>query len=370
MCSFVRMGYPGIVKTWGGMICDMPVRLFIHATNVHQGGGQSLLRALLEVCPENLGLVMLLDTRMEVPEGMPDGVEIKRVRPSIMQRLQAEWWLVQNVQAQDIVLCFGNLPPLFKLRGHVTVFVQNRYLVDKVTLGNFPMKTRVRLGVERLWLSGKAINADEFVVQTLSMKTVLLSSGCVVNQPVHIRPFANMPDVDPGNVNRENNKRYDFIYVASGEAHKNHRRLVEAWCLLAEQGQFPSLCLTLDEEQSIELFAWIEERKLQYGLKLENVGCLPHEQVMQLYAQARALIYPSQFESFGLPLIEARQAGLPVLAAELDYVRDVIVPEQSFDPDSPVSIARAVRRYLGVDEAPLKILDATSFLDLLISKRS
>jgi len=69
-------------------------------------------------------------------------------------------------------------------------------------------------------------------------------------------------------------------------------------------------------------------------------------------------------------LIEARQASLPILAAELDYVRDVIVPEQSFDPDSPVSIARAVKRYLGVVDTPLKILGAVDFLDMLINKRS
>jgi len=57
---------------------------------------------------------------------------------------------------------------------------------------------------------------------------------------------------------------------------------------------------------------------------------------------------------------------LSVLAAELDYVRDVLDPEQTFDPDSAVSIVRAVKRHLGVVETPLKIVDATSFLDMLL----
>jgi len=51
-------------------------------------------------------------------------------------------------------------------------------------------------------------------------------------------------------------------------------------------------------------------------------------------------------------------------------VRDVLDPEQTFDPDSAVSIARAVKRHLCVVETPLKILDATSFLDLLIKRSS
>ncbi|MFH0898669.1 MAG: glycosyltransferase, partial [bacterium] len=170
----------------------MKCKFFIHTTNVHQGGGKSLLSALLGSCPSDLKVVALLDSRMTLPANMPENLTIKFVEPSVLQRLRAEWWLAQHVQPQDAVLCFGNLPPLFKLQGQVTVFVQNRYLVDRVALGNFPIKTRLRLSLERLWLSRRASNADEFVVQTPSMKTALLSSNCVVKQPVHVRPFANM----------------------------------------------------------------------------------------------------------------------------------------------------------------------------------
>lgn len=351
----------------------MKCKLFIHAINVHQGGGRSLLSALLGACPNHQKVVALLDRRMTLPSNNPVNPTIKFVEPSIQQRLRAEWWLMQNVRSQDTVLCFGNLPPLFKLRGHVIVFVQNRFLIDRVTLGNFHIKTRLRLGVERLWLSWRSANVDEFVVQTPSMKTALLSSGCVVKQPVHVMPFANVSGgyqrtLSQQHAGQAEHKRYDFIYTASGDPHKNHRCLVKAWCLLAEQELFPSLCLTLDTNVSAELCAWINEQKLRYGLKLENVGFLSHEQVLLLYVQAGALIYPSLFESFGLPLIEASQIGLPVLAAELDYVRDVLDPVQTFDPDSSISIARAVKRFMGMDEQPLPLLDATRFMESVMGK--
>ena len=336
----------------------MPGNLFIHAPNSHVGGGRSLLYALLDTLPIGLKLVALLDTRMQIPPNLPDCIEIRRVKPTVLQRLKAEWWLAKNVRPGDIVLCFGNLPPLFKLRGHVTVFVQNRLLVDMVTLHNFPIKTRFRLGVERFWLRSRAVHADEFIVQTPSMKSALLSSGYVMKQVVHIRAFEN-----------QGHKRYDFIYVSSGDPHKNHRRLVEAWCLLAEEGLFPSLCLTVDHNMSTELCTWMDKQKLKFGLKLENVGFLPHDQVLQLYTQAKALIYPSLFESFGLPLIEARQVGLPILAAELDYVRDVLDPEQSFDPNSPASIARAAKRHLEIGESSLK-LDTSAFIRALLESQN
>ena len=44
----------------------------------------------------------------------------------------------------------------------------------------------------------------------------------------------------------------------------------------------------------------------------------------------------------GMSGLEAARAGLPIVAAERDYVRDIVTPAETFDPGSPVSIARAV----------------------------
>ena len=104
----------------------------------------------------------------------------------------------------------------------------------------------------------------------------------------------------------------------------------------------------------------IEVMRQRYGLKVKNDGELSHQDVLALY--------PSTFESFGLPLIEARQAGVPVLASELDYVRNVLDPEQTFDPDSSISIARAVKRFTGMDEQPIPLLDATGFMASILGK--
>lgn len=346
------------------------VRLIIHAINVHQGGGKALLSPLLSAIPSDLDAVALLDNRMTLPACMPENLTIKFVEPSIWQRFRAEWWLTQNIRPQEIVLCFGNLPPLFKSRGYAVVFVQNRYLVDDVKLDGFSFKTRLRLAAERLWLSGRMANADEFIVQTPSIKS-LLKARTKRKIPIRVLPFMVNHDgyvrqVRPPEVQKE--KNFDFVYVASGEPHKNHRQLIEAWCLLAKEGVFPSLKLTLDRAHFAELCSWMEQKIEQYRLNVENAGSLPHGHVKRLYDQADALIYPSTFESFGLPLIEARQAGLPVLASELDYVRDVLDPEQTFDPESAVSIARAVKRFMGIEEQPLPLQDAAGFMKHILER--
>ncbi|WP_372861417.1 glycosyltransferase, partial [Pseudoalteromonas sp.] len=132
-------------------------------------------------------------------------------------------------------------------------------------------------------------------------------------------------------------------------AHKNHQNLLEAWIKLAELGKYPTLALTLGE-RDVKLIEQVTTLKQKYNLKITNLGHLPYKDVLNLYQCSRALIFPSITESFGLPLIEASQLGVDIIASELDYVRDVCNPKCTFDPNSYVSIYRAVLRYLGVEE--------------------
>jgi glycosyltransferase involved in cell wall biosynthesis len=344
----------------------MSGRLFIQASNIHQGGGRTLLDALLRVRGAAHETIVLADDRMQVPQDLPGTCLVRRVRPTVVARLGAERWLAANVGADDVVLCLGNLPPMFRLAGRTLVFIQNRYLIENIPLASFPPRVRARIMMERLWLSSRSCNADEFVVQTPTMKRLLEAK---VGRRATVR---NLPFVaEPGSYARRagpspDGQVGDFVYVATGEPHKNHRTLVEAWRLLAEEGHFPSLTLTLSRERFPALCAKIASLTERYGLEVRNVGELPPAGVKALYGEAGAAIYPSAFESFGLPLIEARQAGLPVLAPERDYVRDVVDPEETFDPQSPISIARAVKRFMGIEELPLPLQDAKSFLQHVI----
>ena len=310
----------------------MQRRVFIHANNIHQGGGRELLLALLKVVSAKLDWIATLDARLTPLKNSLGEGRIKWVAPSALQRLNSEWWISRHVQQEDVLLCLGNLPPLFRSRGRVIVFVQNRYFVQTPTMKSL-LQSRIA--------SAKAVSVLPFVGA---------NEGYSRSAP------AQTPTLF----------KYDFLYVASGEPHKNHRNLIEAWCLLAQAGMFPSLCITVDEASFPEIFRWLQLKKTEIGLKLENLGSIPHAQIRLLYGQARAFIFTSAFESLGLPLIEARQAGLPVLAPELDYVRDVLDPDQVFDASSPISIARAVKRFLDIEEAPLRLLDAEGFMSQIL----
>jgi glycosyltransferase involved in cell wall biosynthesis len=97
-----------------------------------------------------------------------------------------------------------------------------------------------------------------------------------------------------------------------------------------------------------------------------DLGQVPHTEMLRYYAGARALFFASYAESYGIPLLEAQSAGLPIIAAELDFVRDICVPVESFDPCSPVSMARAVKRFLNLGSEVIKPLTPEQFIQELI----
>ncbi len=328
------------------------MNLVIHAPNIHLGGGRTLLLALLSSLKQPA--VVQLDERFEPLPELDPKVQVIRVPPSLVGRLQAERRLQLLCQRDDVLLCFGNLPPLFRSSARVFVYLQNRYLIGSRRLVGLPWSARLRIRIERLWLRHRLRNATLLVQTETMLQEVRENFGCEASilpfLPREVQPSVGQLPV-----------LYDYLYVASGEPHKNHRRLLQAWILLASRGFRPSLCLTLDTQREAALCALVERLVRQHGLRVANKP-VPPSQISGLYSQCGALIYPSLFESFGLPLLEARRAGMSIVAAERDYVRDVVTPVVTFDPESALSIARAVMRYQGEVVEPAMPGDAASFL--------
>lgn len=287
------------------------------------------------------------------------------VRKSVWSRLLAEWRLYKRCGTEDTVLCFNGLPPLFRLRGKVVVFIQNRILLESDSLASYSVFLRIRLRIERVWMRLAFKNVDRYIVQTNSMKNA--AHRCLGNKiAVSILPFSAPAPKCTSEQALQPERKYDFAYAANGEAHKNHNNLLEAWRLLSEAGLKPSLALTVSTRDFPFLSSHITKYREDYELKIVNLERISTLEMRALYKSSSALIFPSITESLGLPLIEAQQFGIPILAPELDYVRDVVEPIETFDPHSPISIARAVKRFLDQPEPTAKIHSAEEFLSEIL----
>ena len=87
--------------------------------------------------------------------------------------IKIEILLLLYLKAGGNIIFFSNLPPIFKLKAKVTLFLQNRYLVDDFPLSGFNLKSKLRLVIERFWFRFFKKNVDNFVVQTKTMKRLL-----------------------------------------------------------------------------------------------------------------------------------------------------------------------------------------------------
>lgn len=329
----------------------MKFKRILYAPNIHQGGGRALLLPLLLALEAQGDLLFALDQRIELPAGIKLAGRVFRIPPTLRSRLGFEWRLRKLIAQDAVVLCMGNLPPLFAHQGMQTVFVQNRYLIEALPLSGFPRPIRMRIRIERRWLRSRARFVRSFIVQTQTMKNLLMRA---LQAEARILPFVAEPETNPEKYAAAQDKRYDFLYVATGEPHKNHRTLIEAWIELSRRGIFPSLCLTLEQTRFPELCGWIAGMTGKHALRVFMIGECTDTGIGALYRDSRALIYPSLHESLGLPLIEAVRIGLPVLAGRADYVDDVIEAGERFDPGSPGSIADAVSSF-SFTRARLKI---------------
>lgn len=342
----------------------MSSRIIIHAPNVHSGGGYSLLLNLLQAIPPERNCLLMLDERMKIPESIKQQHEILFVKPTILGRLKGEI-LLRRYARGALIFSFGNLPPLVAKGSGVMLFIQNRYLITQKSLKAFSFKAKLRIIFERAWIGFAMTPSTSIVVQTDSMKRDLLRHPRFSGNQIDVFPFF---DLDISRVKKTVNHEANdlvFMYPASGDPHKNHKNLVLAWHDLAKVGAFPTLKITLNELTDSNLINWIKAQIKRHNLKIDNLGVIDDKQVNDCLSSADALIYPSLFESFGIPLAVANFIKVPILASELDYVRDIVDPEQTFDPESPVSIARAVLRFTGGDADRRSIRSSAEFFKFI-----
>jgi len=138
------------------------------------------------------------------------------------------------------------------------------------------------------------------------------------------------------------------LYPANTWHHKNHGRLIEALAHYRDRyGEAPTLVLTgVGKEGQAGLERAIESHRLE-GL-VRMLGYVPRDELPTLYAGAACLVFPSLFEGFGIPLVEAMLVGCPIAASNVASIPEVVGDAGVlFDPLDPADISRALAAILG-----------------------
>lgn len=154
--------------------------------------------------------------------------------------------------------------------------------------------------------------ADAIIVVSENTKKDLLNLFDIAEEKVNVIYHGiEIPDLQKLKQYRLIDYPY-FLYVGRRTAYKNFRRLLQAFALFHQSYKEVKLVCTSQEFSS-------EEIKLFKELQLENslISIKANEQEMQLlYRDAIAFVFPSFYEGFGMPILEAWSCRCPVVLSK------------------------------------------------------
>lgn len=114
-----------------------------------------------------------------------------------------------------------------------------------------------------------------------------------------------------------------FLYPAITYPHKNHLVLIEAFAKTLKVHSDVTLVLT-GAKGSMEVKVAKAVRELGIDSNVRRLGYVPSHDLDALYDEAVALTFPSRFEGFGAPVLEAMARGCPVIAADATALPEVV----------------------------------------------
>ena len=312
--------------------------LFIDAVYIHESGGKALLEYFIEkLIDQRKDFFILFDKRLTsscIYQLSPNQYQF--VTPSESSRKQ----VYKSVSNQaTTIFCFANVPPPIQiLKIPVFIYFQNVLLLSHFFDDNhYSVRSKLLLQAKRSFIQFKNNPAYHWIVQSERVKQELSNCLSLIKNQVYVLPFFR----EEVSVQLNAHQIDKFIYVADGVPQKNHVVLLQTWEYLKDTYQLtPELHLTIPARFT-ELMTTIQQ--LQHkGIKIINHGVIDKAELNLLYQECGYLIFPSLRESFGLPLIEAVQAGCGVLASNLSFVSDVITSSAIFNPHDYKEIADVV----------------------------
>jgi glycosyltransferase involved in cell wall biosynthesis len=145
---------------------------------------------------------------------------------------------------------------------------------------------------------------------------------------------------------KSNEPRGDFLFcTCSMEPRKNLRNLVHALEILHKEGLRIKLVLSGPFGWRNKKFRELLEKTPARNL-IENKAFVSEQELRHLYGTCRGFIYPSFYEGFGLPVLEAFAMGAPVLTSKDSSMEEILgTCAAYFDPQSPDSIASEIRKF-------------------------
>jgi glycosyltransferase involved in cell wall biosynthesis len=291
----------------------------------------SLLRELASMADEER--IVAITRR---PELVPDGIEAFHL-PARSQSVRMAVGLPRALRRLAPALGHFNyvVPPAYRRPAVVTVHDLS-FESDPELMGR-----RDRL-MFRTFVPRSARRAERVLTVSERTRRDLVEHYGIAEEKIVVTPNGVDPIFQP-NGSAPNGSAY-VLFVGGIQPRKDPVTAIEA---LARMDEDLRLVLVGDEKRGgDELRSAI--RRLGLERRVELAGYVEHEGLAALYRGAACLVFPSRYEGFGLPVLEAMASGTPVVATTAGAVPEIAGDAAVLvQPGDPEALAEGIREALG-----------------------
>lgn len=347
------------------------MRIAVNAVAVSGGGGQTyllnILPALCAAAPEHELWVILASRHQALLPWLPSGVQPVVCR-SVPRNPWLRWLWEQTVLPVllrrwqvDVLLANGSAvllspAPVVLVAHNIDPYVEQPPGLSK--------GERARLAALRgvLWCSARVAHAVVFVSRTSARIMARRMRVPASRVRVIHHGWPGRLAGSPREASGLSVPTPYILCVADLQPHKNLEVMIAAFEHLVTADGYPGHLViagaNLDSRSRYAQRLRSVVARVSCKARIVFAGRLAHEAVLALYAGADVFVFPSREETFGLPLLEAMGAGVPVVAADWRLAgmdgadRANVAPEicgeaaEFFHPCEPASLCAALRRVL------------------------
>lgn len=286
----------------------------------HATGIAKTLLFLYEACyrlEPSLELEVLhrLPLMSELPEYMDSNTIFPRSNELFWRNLFLPAYILKSKPDITHFPWNGNVPRF--LMGTKVVTTINDVLPIEIPM-YFPNNNRRQSYLEK---TQESIDRTDLIV-TISKysKEQILKNFKVENDPVVIYPG---PTLNNNVTSKKKDKNNYFLYVGGYDPRKGIEILLKVFIGLHEENKLNTkLILTGAKNYYSDELKYLIDKGLKLGI-IEEKGYVSDLQLINLYSNALALIYPSKYEGFGLPPLEAMNLECPVITTKCMSIPEV-----------------------------------------------
>ena len=322
--------------------------ILIDLVYINSPGGVTLSKLLLDYIIDK---VMSSNFEILVDKRNFKYFEGYKIKQNIISKTEFSRYFFYKKRNFKSVLCFANVPPPLSIKSKTFIYFHNEILLNPKNL-NFSLIKEYLFNLKWIYIKSRNDNYT-WLVQTEHIK-ILLKEKLKVNSILKYPIYNNQKKLFTSNKISST-----FFYPTSNQPHKNNVRLINAFINASNKtNKQIILSLTIDEIKV----------DLPHNLKINFLGLIPLNKLIEKLEESEFMIFPSLKESFGLPLIEGVQANCKIIASNLNYVNELVKPTFTFNPYDEKSISEFILLALSSKKQPKSSIKVKNSMDLLINK--